>query len=90
MDIIVQMAHHPRHLAIRVTIAGLLNCQVLLMNVKLDGTVLRQPGIRSQLITSLEMFALKAVIVLEEVLHRSHAPLVLFSTQLKTGIVIKQ
>ena len=81
------MVHHLRHLATRVTIASVLNWQVQLMNVNLDGTVPWEPQIRNQLITLLVIFAPKAATVLEEVMHQNDALLVLFSTQLETGIV---
>ena len=81
------MVHHLRHLATRVTIASVLNWQVQLMNVNLDGTVPWEPMIRNQLITLLVIFAPKATTVLEEVMHQNDALLVLFSTQLETGIV---
>ena len=58
------------------------------MNVKLDGTVPQQPYIHNQLITSLEIFARREVIVLEEVEHRNDVLLVPFSTQLETGILL--
>jgi hypothetical protein len=55
------------------------------MNVKLDGTVPRLPYIQNQLITALEIFVQKEVIVLEEVKRRNSVLLGLSSIQLRTG-----
>jgi hypothetical protein len=55
------------------------------MNVKLDGTVPRLPYIQNQLITALEIFVQKEVIVLEEVKRHNSVLLGLSSIQLKTG-----
>jgi hypothetical protein len=55
------------------------------MNVKLDGTVPLLPYIQNQLITALEIFVQKEVIVLEEVKRRNSVLLGLSSIQLRTG-----